>query len=306
MGAQARHHTTNADTTRADIAREGTASGDTAGAHTSGAAAPAGPAPVSSVRCALALVVWLTVSGLCAGALLVLQPLTGPDPEVLSLVMLAPAVGAGAAWLVLRGRMPWTLPRARPVVLGASLAGALVVVAVYVVAISLLRGGAPVIPLEVAGTPLLIFLLLQILGSLGEEIGYRGLLLHGLQRWMPRWVAAVITGFLFGFWHVQYYALPPAQFAAFLLGAVALTLTMTSLMRGSFWQRMATCTILHLGANLALAFTGGDQVPMTVFAAAILAGAVVGIVPALLGRRVLRAGSTTGTATPDSTRLAVT
>ena len=232
-------------------------------------------APASSARLALALAVWLTVSGLCAGALLAVQSLTGPDPEVLSLVMLAPAVGAGAAWLLLRGRSPWTLPRARPGAMVASLALAVAAVAIYFAALSILRGSGPVIPREVAGTPLLIFLLLQAVGALAEEIGYRGLLLHGLQRWLPRWVAAVVTGGLFGLWHVQYYALPPVQFAAFLLGTVALTLTMTTVMTGSFWQRMTVCTAIHLGANLALAFVGTDQVPMTIFAGAIVAGAIV-------------------------------
>ncbi|GAA1486646.1 CPBP family intramembrane glutamic endopeptidase [Brachybacterium fresconis] len=232
-------------------------------------------ASVSSARLALALAVWFMVSGLCAGALLATQSLTGPDPEVLSLVMLAPAVGAGAAWLLLRCHSPWTLPRARPGAMAASLALAVAAIAIYFTALSILRESGPVMPREVAGTPLLIFLLLQSVGALTEEIGYRGLLLHGLQRWLPRWGAAVITGVLFGLWHVQYYALPPAQFAAFLVGTVALTATMAAVMTGTFWQRMAVCTVIHLGANLALAFVGTAQVPMTVFAGAIVVGAIV-------------------------------
>lgn len=252
--------------------------------HHSDVAARTPFAPASSARLALALAVWLTVSGLCAGVLLAVQPLTGPDPEVLSLVMLAPALGAGAAWLLVRRHTPWTLPRARPGAVVVSLALAVAAVAIYFAALSILRGSGSVIPREVAGTPLPIFLLLQAVGALAEEIGYRGLLLHGLQRWLPRWVAAVVTGILFGLWHVQYYALPPAQFGAFLVGTVALTLTMVAVMTGSFWQRMAVCTVIHLGANLALAFVGTDQVPMTLFAGAIIVGAMVAVVPAVLRR----------------------
>lgn len=44
----------------------------------------------------------------------------------------------------------------------------------------------------------------------------------------------MITGALFGFWHVQYYGLPPLQFAAFVVGAIALTLAMVAVMVGTF------------------------------------------------------------------------
>lgn len=212
---------------------------------------------------------------LAAGVLLAVQPMTSLDPEVLSLVMLAPAVGAAAAWLLIRGREPWNTRRVSSSALVRSLVLALAVVVAYFVAISVARGGAPTIPAEVAGVPVAVFILLQALGALTEEIGFRGVLLHGLQRWLSRPVSAVLTGVLFGLWHVQYYTLPPLQLAAFVVGTVALTLTMTYVMAGSFWQRMASCTLIHLGANLALAFVGDDSVPMTTFAAAIVVGGLV-------------------------------
>lgn len=110
------------------------------------------------------------------------------------------------------------------------------------------------------------------------------MLLHGLQRWLSRPVSAIVNGVLFGFWHVQYYALPLLQLTAFVVGAVALTLTMAYVMAGSFWQRMMTCTLIHLGANLALAFVGDDTVQMTTFTAAILAGGLVAALLAYLRR----------------------
>lgn len=233
---------------------------------------------LSSRRVGSAIVVWFLASGLSAGVLLSLQSATGVDPEALSLVMLAPAIGAVPAWLITRGHgFPGRL----------SLEGrrfaehiglALVIVCVYFGVISVVRGSWPAVPVVVGGVSLPIFVLLQAAGALAEEIGYRGILLHGLHRWLSRTVAAVITGVAFGFWHVQYYALPPLQFAAFVVGAVALTMTMASLMVGSFWQRMTVCTLLHLGANLALAFTGSDSVSMFTFtSAAIFGGLVAGI-----------------------------
>lgn len=216
---------------------------------------------------------------LAAVVLLAVQPMTSLDPEVLSLVMLAPALGAAAAWLLIRGREPWNTRTVSSSALVRSLVLAVAVVVAYFVAISVARGSAPTIPAEVGGVPVAVFILLQALGALAEEIGFRGVLLHGLQRWLSRPVSAVLTGVLFGLWHVQYYTLPPLQLAAFVVGTVALTLTMTYVMAGSFWQRMASCTLIHLGANLALAFVGDDSVPMTAFAAAIVVG---GLVAALL------------------------
>jgi membrane protease YdiL (CAAX protease family) len=226
-------------------------------------------------RAATALAVWLAGSVLAAGALLTVQPLTALDPELFVLVMLAPAVGAAAAWPLIRGREPWATRRVSSQRLTASLLVALAVVAAYFVVVSVVRGSAPTVPSQIGGAPVAVFILLQALGALTEEIGFRGVLLHGLQRWLSRPVSAVVTGVLFGLWHVQYYALPGLQFAAFVVGAVALTLTMAYVMSGSFWQRMATCTLIHLGANLALAFVGDDTIQMTTFAAAILAGGLV-------------------------------
>ncbi|GGR51357.1 membrane protease YdiL (CAAX protease family) [Nocardioides luteus] len=231
--------------------------------------------PASTRRVALTLTVWLVASLVAAVALLAIQPMTSLDMEAFSLVMLAPAIGAAAAWPLIRGRGPWTLPTVASPALTVSLLLALAVVAAYFAVISVARGSAPSAPGHVGGVPIVVFLLLQTLGALTEEIGFRGVLLHGLQRWLSRPTAAVLTGVLFGLWHVQYYALPPLQLAAFVVGTVALTLTMAYVMVGSFWQRMASCTLIHLGANLALAFVGDDEIAMTTFAGAIVVGAMV-------------------------------
>lgn len=221
---------------------------------------------------------------LAAGLLLALQPMTSLDPQVLSLVMLAPAVGAATAWLLIRDREPWATRRVTSPELARSLVLALVVVAAYFVVISVARGSAPTVPAQVGGVSVVWFVLVQALGALTEEIGFRGVLLHGLQRWLSRPTAAVVTGVLFGLWHVQYYTLRPLQLAAFVGGTIALTLTMAYVMTGSFWQRMASCTLIHFGANLALAFVGDDSIRMTTFAAAIAVGGLVALLLTYLRR----------------------
>lgn len=233
------------------------------------------PASPSRFRVAISLVVWLAVSTAAALGLLALQPTTGLDPAILSLVMLAPTVGAAACWVLTRRGLPHSPgPASRPTFI-RSLVLAVVVCILYFLMVAVILGQGPVVPATVGGLPVVVMIAAQLLGSLTEEIGFRGLLLPGLMQWLPRPIAAVVTGLLFGFWHVQYFGLPLVEHLLFILGTVALTVTMTYVMTGSFWQRMITCTIIHTGANLALSFAGDPDVTLTVFGAAVVIGALV-------------------------------
>lgn len=223
----------------------------------------------------LVITVWAVTSSVAAGGLLAVQPVTGLSMEILSLVMLAPAIGALICWAVLRKHLP---SFAGPAPAGRFLLAvvlAVAVTAVYFAAVSIIRGHPPQVPAKVAGTPVAVMILAQALGALAEEIGFRGILFHALRTKLPRFAAATVVGLAFGIWHVQYFGLPLLEHLAFILGTVALTVTMTYVMTGSFWQRMIVCTIIHLGANLALAFTGSDPAPMSTFALVLLLGSLL-------------------------------
>jgi membrane protease YdiL (CAAX protease family) len=47
-------------------------------------------------------------------------------------------------------------------------------------------------------------LVAMILGSIGEEIGWRGYLLPSLNRKTSPFISSIIVGFLWGFWHLNY------------------------------------------------------------------------------------------------------
>ena len=244
------------------------------------------PSPTRRRRTWLVVTVWSLASLVSAVALLAVQPVIGLSMEILSLVMLAPAFGAALTWLTVRKDLP--------VIAGAVSAGrfsiaiglSVVAVAVYVASIAVIRGALPQVPLQVAGVSVLVMILAQAVGALAEEIGFRGVLFDALGVRLPRITTAIVVGLLFGFWHVQYFALPPAQHGAFIIGTIALTITMAYVMVGSFWQRMAVCAVIHLGANLALAFTGGQSPSMVAFGAAVVMGCVV-VTPiaVIVGRR---------------------
>lgn len=241
--------------------------------------------PKPGRRTALVLAVWLAVAMLSASGLLAMQSAIGLDHGLLSLVMFAPAIGAAICWLTVRGDIRPFPPKTGTAPFATSLVLSLVAVAVVFLVLSVARGSLPTIPAEVAGAPVGVMILLQSVGSLGEEIGYRGLLLNSMYTWLSQPRAAILVGILFGLWHIQYYGLPLMQFLAFIVGCVALTLTMAYVMTGSFWQRMASCTVIHTGANLALAFTGTDRVPMTTFSAAVIISALIVIPVAVVNER---------------------
>lgn len=90
--------------------------------------------------------------------------------------MLAPAVAAALTWPAL-GRQLLDAPRAEPAGLRAALwRGAHWAIAVYLL-VAVLAGDPGAVPASLAGTPIMVILLLQVLGALGEEIAYRGALL---------------------------------------------------------------------------------------------------------------------------------
>lgn len=243
-----------------------------------------------STAVATVLGIWGLGSCLAALGLIAAQSAFGPDQAVLSLVMLAPAAGAAATWFWLRhNRRPWTPQPVDSRRMARTLAIVIAVCGSYFVVISLIDGAAPQVPGAVAGVPVVGFIVLQALGALCEEIGFRGILFHGLLQWLPKWTATLLVGTLFGLWHVHYFSLPIAEHLAFLLAAVLLTATMTYTMVGSFWWRMVTCTLIHLAANLALSFSARGEGSMTTFAVAAAVGAVIGV--ALHGMAERRPGA---------------
>ena len=172
--------------------------------------------------------------------------------------MLAPAIAAGMTWLAFRrwlpaGQAPVTAPAFR-----RQLAAGFGWVLACYATLALLTGRPGSLPASVAGTPIAVVVVLQVLGALGEEIGYRGVLLTAFLQRFPASTAAILNGIVFGLIHIGYWSLGPVQVGTFVLSTIALVVAMTALYRGSFWQRMCVTTTVHAGANL-VTFAVGDE-----------------------------------------------
>lgn len=173
-------------------------------------------------RPVLVLIMWATTLLVLAGLAPVVQAAVVPPFELLSLVMIAPSFACVVVLLV-----PSWMPQPWKRV-----------------------GGSTVLPAEMGGAPLVLFLVLQAIGALSEEIGWRGVVQRCGGSFARPTVVSAIAGFLFGAIHLGYWELGFLPVLTFAFTAMLMSLTITTIFTGSFWQRMIPAVIVHLGHHL--------------------------------------------------------
>lgn len=214
-----------------------------------------------SGRPALVLVVWATALLVLAGFAPAVQAALGLPFELLSLVMLAPAIACVVA-LIRPSWMPRPWKRASgPSVLLAAIV-AVVAVAVFFVVLVLVTGSRPSWPTDTGGAPLGLFLVLQGVGALSEEVGWRGVVQRCGESFGRPAVVSAVAGFLFGATHLGYWELGVLPVLTFALTAMLMSLTITTIFAGTFWQRMIPAVIVHLGLNLSITCLSRDGEPI--------------------------------------------
>lgn len=215
---------------------------------------PKGPWPVLGVFVLLAF--------LFSGALGAFQSVI--DSEALTLAQFGPALGALATWLVFRRRLKALLPEpvpGRQVAAHTVLTVAAVAVFAAIAAAFALGAGRELEGVgAVGGTPFALYLLLQLVGAAGEEIGWRGFMQPLLERRTARLAAASLTGLVWALWHVQILAAAPLVAASFVVSTVAFAILLGYMGDGSLWQRTATAAVGHWLINVALHAVAGDRV----------------------------------------------
>lgn len=217
-------------------------------------------------RPAILLSVWTALLVFFAVVAPILQEALNVSYDVFSFVMLAPA--AASLIVLIRPRwFPWAWHSApvRNVLLSSLIAAAAVLVFAFVLALAL--GRTPRFDGISVGASAAVFLLLQLFGVIGEEVGWRGVVQQtGEQLGKPAVVSA-IAGFVFGATHLGYWSLGPLPVLTFALTAMFMSLTITTIFQGSFVQRMIPSVVVHLGVNLTIASltTGEEATATTVF-----------------------------------------
>lgn len=105
-------------------------------------------------------------------------------------------------------------------------------------------------------------------------------------------VVSALAGFVFGATHLGYWSLGALPVLTFAVTAMLMSLTITTIFVGSFWQRMIPAVIVHLGVNLGIASLSASDQPLATTLTAVgaalvmLSLAVVG--KALFSRRPAR------------------
>ncbi|WP_265446277.1 CPBP family intramembrane glutamic endopeptidase [Flexivirga meconopsidis] len=142
------------------------------------------------------------------------------------------------------------------------------------------------VPLELSAGGLVAASAWIVVGSFGEEVGWRGWLQPLLQDRTGWWTGAVVTGLIWGVWHVQAVTSGFGYAAAFLASTIGLSLLMAAfaarLRTGYVW----VAGVVHAAFDLAL-LTRGNGSGADVGQEALLGGIVLaaGIASAAIARR---------------------
>lgn len=152
---------------------------------------------------------------------------------------------------------------------------------------AVMSGTTLVGPAAVGSLPFAGFLLLQLIGAGGEEIGWRGLMQPILESRMTRFAAISATGATWALWHVQAFMAGPVTAACFFVSAMAFAIVLGYLGNGSFGQRVLTASIGHWLFNIACYLLAGDNTldrPQIVF----IASSTVVVAAGVMAVRALR------------------
>lgn len=124
------------------------------------------------------------------------------------------------------------------------------------------------------------------LGSLLEEIGYRGVMYRALSTRMGPIAAILLNGAFFGVCHLQHFGASPLAVVLFVVSAVLMDLVMVALWTGSWAQRVAVATAFHALLNIALALVADPMTTVWSFAVLIIGTLVAAVVAVPWGRRL--------------------
>lgn len=198
-----------------------------------------------------------------SGVLLGVQERVGLDAAALSLAQFGPAVAVAVVVVVCGNRIRGVVTAAVPWrVVGADVATLVGVVALLgvLVAMAAVLGGMTLVgPRAVGEIPFLVFLVFQLVGAAGEEVGWRGFLQPALEFRYGRLVAVGVTGLIWALWHVRAFTMGPVVAGSFLVAAMGFAVVLGYLANGSFVQRVVTATIGHWLINVTLYLVMGDD-----------------------------------------------
>lgn len=223
---------------------------------------------------------YLVVTCLAAGGLMLLQPVTHVPMEVLAITQFGPTIAVlvvlaarrGAALRAWQGTATATLRRIAVVfTLMAGVTGlSLAILSVTGRAIHLTSPGT-------LAEPFWLIALAQLIGACGEEFGWRSFLQPHLELRYSPVVSALIVGVMWGTWHVEYFSNGLPFMSVFLVMTMAISVILAKLIRRVSSLAVAGTFhwLLNLAVLLALNFGDGDRGALFALAGSLVVVAIV-------------------------------
>jgi membrane protease YdiL (CAAX protease family) len=219
----------------------------------------------------LRVLVFYLVTMVFSGILNALQAATGPSPDLIQLVQFAPALGVGVMFLLFR-RTTRVDARFTPaaVVAGRSALVVGIVAVAMLVSVLVHVAAGRTWRAESLPFPFWVLVITMVVGSAGEELGWRAYLQPYLQTRFSVLRSSLVVGVLWGLWHVGGFEHGLAYMGLFVVWATALSVVMGAVLRSARRTNLVVATVTHAAVNLALIllFTeeDGDLFPIAVLA----------------------------------------
>ncbi|MEV6284283.1 type II CAAX endopeptidase family protein [Kribbella sp. NPDC051770] len=228
----------------------------------------------------LRVTVFYVATLLLSGVMIALQGGVGLDPDLLELVQFAPALGVGVMFLLFR-RTTSVAARFTPAAVVARKSALVVGIVAAAIAVSVLVhviAGQP-LHFDEQKYPFWALTLTMLIGSAGEELGWRAYLQPYLQTRYGVLRSSLTVGVLWGVWHVGGFANGPVFMGAFLLMTISLSVVLGAVLQTARGTNLAIATVAHTAVNLAMFALfdeeTGHAFPMVVMGLAWAAAAVV-------------------------------
>jgi len=206
------------------------------------------PAAPILLYCFLTLVLTLALGGL--------QGAVGIDAAGIVLPQLAPGLAAVLLTALLR-RFPvrLNLSLKRDVVLRSAAAFIFpLILGALALLIYTILASPPPAP-TTGGTSLAVLSGGVLLGAFGEELGWRGYLQQVLQERGSMLTASLLTGLLWGLWHVGNYARGPVYMVFFVITTIGASLLIAWFLRDSH-HNVFVAWLFHAGLNAGFIIAG--------------------------------------------------
>jgi membrane protease YdiL (CAAX protease family) len=231
-------------------------------------------------------ILWVVLMAPLSVAGTVLQPHTAIPYEAFPLVMIGPALAALICKLAVPAWFPEATAPVAPRRHLVSLTATLIAGIVFTIAALILFVGGPA-QVPSGWNPVTAVLGIVVglaVGSLLEEIGYRGVMYRALATRVSPLIAILVNGVFFGLCHLQYFGAGVLSVLLFVLSTVFMDVVMVALWTGSTTQRVIVASTFHAIVNIALALIGDPQTTLRAFVALAVATGVAALVALVLAK----------------------